>query len=427
MTMDRRRFLSGAAALAAALGTAGGLTACGGGRLQASPDRLSLFTYLDATQAPLLDQVLDSFRDESGITVRHDTLPGSGAALFPDKVRTQLLGARPPDLFMMWGGQIAAPFIDAGQIAALDEVYARHGWDELLNPAAVRDMTFDGHRYGLPGVIANLGCWYRTDLFERAGVSVPTSYDELEDACDRIVASGVVPLATGGVYGWDPMRLFEYLLEITAGPELHDRLLVGEASWDRAEVRDAFGLFRKWVERKWVPEGFLGITPDVADSYLTQGTGAFLITGQWQEYTNNASGLDPELFGTFVLPTGHDVVRTSGWTEGFFLSRASPNGENAARLFDFLLTPPAQETFAGFRTPLTDLAPDPGELPLNARWLELGRRHPHYVIQDQAFPKDVSDAYFQIQSDIAQDNVSPRDAAARMQDAVTTWKEGQVR
>ncbi|TDC69030.1 ABC transporter substrate-binding protein, partial [Streptomyces hainanensis] len=349
MTMDRRRFL-GAAALAATLGAAGSLTGCGGGRPKASPDRLSLFTYADATQGPLLDQVLESFRAESGITVRHDTLPGSGAALFPDKVRTQLLGARPPDLFQMWGGQIAAPFIDAGQIANLDAHYARYGWDDVLNPAAVRDMTFNGHRHGLPGVIANLGCWYRTDLFERAGVGVPAGYDELEVACDRLLASGVVPLATGGVYGWDPMRLFEYLLEITAGPELHDRLLLGEADWDRAEVRDAFGLFRKWVDRGWVPDGFLGIKPDVADAYLTQGTGAFLITGQWQEYTNIASGLDPALFDTFVLPTGHDVVRTSGWTEGFFLSKASPNAENAARLFDFLLTPAAQEVFAGFRT-----------------------------------------------------------------------------
>src|SRR3712207_8665692 len=57
-----------------------------------------------------------------------------------------------------------------------------------------------------------------------------------------ILAAGTTPLATGGKYGWHIMRLYEYLLEHTAGPELHDKLLVGEESWDRPEVVEAFTL-----------------------------------------------------------------------------------------------------------------------------------------------------------------------------------------
>src|SRR3712207_9583731 len=69
-----------------------------------------------------------------------------------------------------------------------------------------------------------------------------------------ILAAGTTPLATGGKYGWHLMRLYEYLLEHTAGPELHDKLLVGDESWDRPEVVEAFTLFKKWQDQKWMPE-----------------------------------------------------------------------------------------------------------------------------------------------------------------------------
>ncbi|MEU5027511.1 ABC transporter substrate-binding protein [Streptomyces milbemycinicus] len=427
-SLSRRGFLGGTGSVALAATGLGSLTACagtgGGGAASASSDKLSMFTYFDDDNAKLLNSALSDFKKKEGITVKQSTLPGSGAALFTDKLRTQLLGSTPPDAFMLWGGQIAAPFVESGQLVALDDYYTKYKWADELNPSALGDMTFDGKKYGVPAQVANVGAWYRTDLFEKAGAEVPKTYAELEKACAALKASGVVPLATAGVYGWDVMRLFEYLLETTAGPDLHDKLLLGEASWKNSAVYDAFGLFKRWVDKKWVPDGFLGIKPDDADNYLLKGTGAFLITGQWEEVAINASGKDKSLFDVFVLPTDQSKLRMSGWTEGFFIAEASPNKDNTAKLYDFLLTPGAQRTFASFRTPVNGITADAKTFPLNTKWLEYGKKYEHYTIQDQAFPKDVADSYFEIQSDIAQGKASAREAGARMQDAVSTWKKG---
>ena len=70
------------------------------------------------------------------------------------------------------------------------------------------------------------------------------------------------------------MRLFEYLLETSAGPELHDKLLTGAETWDRPEVVTAFTNFKKWQDQKWLPDGAVGLDPaDVEPRYVQGKTG----------------------------------------------------------------------------------------------------------------------------------------------------------
>ena len=75
------------------------------------------------------------------------------------------------------------------------------------------------------------------------------------------------------------MRLFEYLLETAAGPELHDKLLTGAETWDRPEVVTAFTNFKKWQDKKWIPDGALGLDPDDVEPWYVQGKAAYTITG----------------------------------------------------------------------------------------------------------------------------------------------------
>src|SRR5699024_676747 len=128
---------------------------------------------------------------------------------------------------------------------------------------------------------------------------------------------GVTPAGFGGKYGWHIMRLFEFLLEVTAGPELHDALLLGEANWDQQAVVEAFDLFLTWDSRGWITEGALGVAPADAEQSFVQGTSAYTISGPWIETQYIApSGQPREEFSTFLLPTGHDDLRHSGRRRG---------------------------------------------------------------------------------------------------------------
>jgi raffinose/stachyose/melibiose transport system substrate-binding protein len=152
----------------AAAGT--GLAACGrsGG---GEPGGLRILSYEPNRSAALLRTQLEVFSRETGIAVRLDTLPGSGAAVYPDKLRTELLGGSGPDVFRIWGGEIGAPFIRAGQVAPLDSYYEQYGWRHTVDEKAIAGQTYEGVAYGLPLWSAALCAWYDSAAFAEAGVS----------------------------------------------------------------------------------------------------------------------------------------------------------------------------------------------------------------------------------------------------------------
>jgi len=56
---------------------------------------------------------------------------------------------------------------------------------------------------------------------------------------------------------------------------------------------------------------------------------------------------------------------------------------------------------------------------------QINKESPFYTVQDQAFPKQQTDAYFSVQSDILQGKTSPAEAAKRMQEIVSSWTQKQ--
>ena len=266
-----------------------------------------MFTYEGDETIDLLKEQVAKFDAQAGTTTTIDTLPGSGAAVYPDKLRTELLGGKGPDVWRIWGGQIGAPFVEAKQAMDLTPYYQKFGWDSKINTAAIEGMTFEGVKGGVPFISLGIGAWYNKAIFEKAGItSDPASYAELEEANEKLLAAGTTPLATAGKYGWHIMRLYEYLLETESGPELHDKLLVGQESWDRPEVVAAFTNFKKWQDKKWIPDGALGLDPADVEPWYVQGKTAYTITGPWTEaQAIQTAKKDSADFGNFQFPTGH--------------------------------------------------------------------------------------------------------------------------
>jgi raffinose/stachyose/melibiose transport system substrate-binding protein len=421
----RRGFLG----LTAVTVAGAGLSACtGSGSSTSEPsggqgsNKLRMFTYEDVTILPTLKALVQEFDQQNGTTTTIDNLPGSGAAVYPDKLRTELLGGSGPDVWRIWGGEIGAPYAKAKQAADLAPYYAKHGWDGKLNPNAVTGMTFDGVKSGAPFFLAAMGAWYSKASFDKAKISVPTSYAELEEANDKLVAAGITPAGLGGKFGWHVMRLYEYLLEQSAGPDLHDKLLAGDESWDRPEVVTAFTNFKKWQDKKWLPQGAVGLDPaDIEPSYV-QGRTAYTITGSWTEVIDiQGAKKQSSDFGTFQLPTDQTPVRHSGFVEGYMVNARSANMDKAAALIDHLIQPASQKELGVSGSTVAGAEPDKTKLPLSYQWAQINKDSPFYAIQDQAFPKKQADQYFSMQSDVLQGKMTPADAAKRMQEVVSNW------
>lgn len=431
--ISRRLFLGGSASAAALAG----LTACtgggtstnsggsgGGGASGPASNNLQLFTYEDNTTIGMLKAQVKKFDAQAGTTTTINSLPGSGAAVYPDKLRTELLGGKGPDVWRIWGGQIGSPFAKAKQAADLSPYYSKYGWDSKVNTNAIAGMTFDGMKAGLPFSALALGGWYNKTVLDKAKVTLPKSYAELEAANDKLVAAGVTPCGLGGKYGWDIMRLFEYLLEVSAGPDLHDKLLTGAESWDRPEVVDAFTKFKRWQDKKWLPQGALGLDPADIEPAFVQGKTAYTVTGTWIEAQSIVPSKKPAAdFGTFLLPTDHQPNRHSGFVEGYMINAASANKDKAAQLLNFIIQPGVQKALQNTASTVAGAEPDKAKLPLAAQWAQISKSSPFYTVQDQAFPKKQADQYFSVQSQVLQGSLSPAAAAKQMQSVVSAWAQ----
>ena len=92
-----------------------------------------------------------------------------------------------PDVFIVSPGPNLTDYVAPGVAAPLDEYLEADGWKETFSSDALfSQMTYDDQIYAVPLNIAAACVFYNKDIFEEAGAEVPTTYDELLDACQKI-------------------------------------------------------------------------------------------------------------------------------------------------------------------------------------------------------------------------------------------------
>ncbi len=390
------------------------------------PVQLRFLSWTAANQEQQFNEMLAEFTAaHPDITVTSETVAGTGAATYPDVLRTSIAGGDPPDLFYMWGGSIAAPFIEADQVLPLDPYYEEYGWAERLVPWAAEAMQVDGVYYGVPKSTRGMGFWYRKDLFEQNGIEIPQTYEELEAACTTLKEAGIACLSLGGKFGWNTMRLLDYFIELEAGPEMHDQLNALEASWDSPEVVAAYQKLKTWVDNEWIVPGFLAVAPDDARQPFYRGQAAMVFEGDWLESVLHADEQDTTNIDFFLPPTGHEPLRMSGFPEQVMITKDSQHPDEAAVFLDWFLTPEIQQKYfqaIGGSTGVLNAFPSEEEFPLSVKWREIIETSEAYPPTDQAFRKELMDQFFAVQDAIVAGATTPEEGAAQMQAAAEAWK-----
>ncbi|CAM5428143.1 hypothetical protein SGLAM104S_07304 [Streptomyces glaucescens] len=179
---DRRSVLRAAMGLAAA----GGLAACGGnnGRGGGSGSGKRLVQYFHAYGEPGTEQAVKRYAKayrEAGVTTQWIT-----GENFESKLFSALLTDNAPDLFE-FHPQIQ--LVRSGQVADLTDLVEPVKDD--FNQADIASHTVDGKIYGIRMIDDPQFFFYRKSLFEKAGVDVPTTLDELRSSPSACCICGI--------------------------------------------------------------------------------------------------------------------------------------------------------------------------------------------------------------------------------------------
>jgi N,N'-diacetylchitobiose transport system substrate-binding protein len=191
------------------------LAGCAGGGDSGSSEKATIRVWLNGTDTPddARAYLVKTFEKENpGSKLKIEEQSWTGIV---DKLTTALSGSDSPDVVEV-GNTQAPAFTTVGAFMDLTDKKAELGGKDLL-PGFVDVGTADGKFYAAPYYAGSRLVFYRKDMFQAAGLSVPKTFDEYVQ--DGITLAKANP-GVSGIYmpGKDQYNVMPYIWE--AGGEI---------------------------------------------------------------------------------------------------------------------------------------------------------------------------------------------------------------
>lgn len=216
--------------------------------------------------------------------------------------------------------------------------------DRLVIPGNV--TAKDGKIYGFPflSVPGLHGFIYNKDVFDKAGVEVPATWDELLAACEKIMESGTTPIFMPKDT-WVPQILmtdnFAKILGADGCKDFADKILKNETKWsDVPEFAEVLDKYLELYQKGYVNSNFASATYDDAIAAVADGTAAMHFNGDF--FATSVLEANPEAqIGMFPISMkeGADVITENMSSAGFVAYKNSENLDVVKKIFDLWSTP----------------------------------------------------------------------------------------
>jgi raffinose/stachyose/melibiose transport system substrate-binding protein len=122
-----------------------------------------------------------------------------------EKARIYATANRLPDIFKWWTfPNMMLPFVNANYLEKLNkDDYADFGY----LPGALESCEYNGNLYGIPASGDMWVIYVNKGLFQKAGVPLPETWEDVVASVPRFKAQNITPLVTNGLEGW-PLGIF---------------------------------------------------------------------------------------------------------------------------------------------------------------------------------------------------------------------------
>ncbi|MBO1510704.1 ABC transporter substrate-binding protein [Metabacillus bambusae] len=330
-----------------------------------------------------------------------------------------------PHIWFNWGGSLGSFYPENGLTLDLTEHAEAGKWNELYLEKAIELTKYEDQITGVPTKLAALGIFYRKDIFDELGIKVPKTFEEFEAVMAKLKENNITPVSVGGKFGWHTMRFTEIVLEHYAGPELKDKLINLEESWDNPAVEKTYAKLKEWEDKGYFPTGFITSDPNEAKMPFYSGDAAMILEGPWFDTTATEDEFDLEKIGVFTFPTEQEPLRTSSFVEMLQIKGDAKKEQQDAAI-EFALYATSKEVIEKHK--------DIVQFPVAAAGVEVPENLPNapklveafnngaFVITDQALPQEMVVKFFEAQDNVITGEFSPKDAAEFLQKSAEELK-----
>ena len=330
----------------------------------------------DAKGAPLQSVFKDFMAANPDIVIKDSVYVDSD---IPLKVETASAANQEPDLVFVQ--RVGSP-IDwtAGGIAIpVNDLIKEWGFDGLFKESALKEYTLpDGQIQAFPLEGYTWPIWYNTSVFEKAGVPIPTTTDELITAAKAIRTAGDQPVIASGSDG-----MGQYLFTLIMQSAMSDEEAIqsiGQGDWTVPNAIKGVQLFVQLRDAGVFVDGVEGIDFATGNTQFFAANVAMSHFGAWSFGEAPQELLPKVQLGGFPLPAGSPhqapVYYSAFGAKGVWIT---PNGaakmDAVKKFIQFLYQPAMIARFveqAGMTPPLKDVPVDASKLnPLFVQSLNL--------------------------------------------------------
>ena len=232
----------------------------------------------------------DQFTKAGGTWV--DTAIAGGASARTASIN-RTVGGNPPTAMQFNTGKQFEELVEAGLLADLDEVATAGNWKKVIPAVFIDAITRKGKIYAAPvNIHGQNWLWFNKAVFEKAGATQPTTFDELFAALDKVKATGVVPLAFSGQKGWE-RGLFLTTLVGIAGRDIYVDIYGkrNEATVKGADFKKVAEAYAKL--KTYTDAGSPGRNWNDATAMVITGKAGMQFMGDWAKGEFTAANLTP--------------------------------------------------------------------------------------------------------------------------------------
>ena len=283
-----------------------------------------------------MKRIYAAFQEEHpNIKVDFEEIPAEEASR---KLTAQIAGGNPPDAAYIDAGT-TADFASRGALVNLDDYIERSDYDQDEYVDAFKQSTmFEDSRYALPFDGESTGLFYRTDMFEAAGIAEPPkTWDEFEAAAAKLTdpakkqyGFALFAPSPESAYYWYP-----WLWQ--AGGDLlseDEKAPVFNSEEGKTAADFYVGL------AKYAPKDFLNSNSYDGRIAFARGTVGMYVAGAW--LAGVLSEEFPKIEGkwaTAPLPEGEAGCKTTIAGDNLAVFSAGKNQDAAWKWIEFLTRP----------------------------------------------------------------------------------------
>ena len=291
-------------------------------------------------------QVLERFNKQYE-GVYHVTPITTNLEEYDVKLNALIAAGKTPDCFISNPGPNLNAVVEAGAAADLTSILngKEKAWYNSFTGGIFERLTYNGKIMAVPTNFAAALVFYNTDLFKKAGASVPTTYEEWLDTCKKLEKAGITPIACSAGTPWCLSMLAGYFCDRAGGPTNLQNVNAGKGSWLDPSFKNGVGKLKEIS--KYFHKTAAGDSNDQATAAFYNGEAAMLVQGSWA--IGQINGANPAfeskcgVFGFPAITGGADPNRMIVKTDNLVMSSKTKNQDAVIALMKMFTDDTAQK------------------------------------------------------------------------------------